>query len=153
MGGSPRPCVGAPQSGFTLVEILITLVLAGLVVLGIATGLLTLVRSNAATDERQRIDQALGNMSEGVKALVYDDCVAGAEPTAASYQSAYDGASSSWLPPTGMTARVTDVQFWNRTTQAFDDACPSGDQGAQKVTIEVTWRNRNGTAELVKGER
>lgn len=141
------------QSGFSLIETLITVVLAGIVVLGLVAGLLTLVRSRAATDERQRIDLALGNVAESLKAIEYPACDPAAMPDAASYQTAYLASPLSWRPPAGMTAEVVDVEFWDKTSRSFVDTCASGDQGAQQLTIQVTWRGREGSAHVVKGAR
>ncbi len=146
-----RPAVD--QSGFGLIEILITLLLAGLVVLGLAAGLLTLVRSNAATDERQRIDQALGNVGEGLKALPYVPCTPGGGPTAGQVWTAYSDSATTWRPPAGMDVDITDVEYWDRGTREFVDDCVGADVGAQRVTVSASWRGRVGTAHVVLGAR
>lgn len=143
------------QSGFGLIEILITVFLAGLVVLGLAAGLLTLVRSNAATDERQRIDQALGNVGEGLKALPYVPCTAGGPPTDATAWGAYLASPTTWRPPPGMAVEVAEVRYWDRTSRQFEKDCNAteGDQGAQMITVSATWRGRTGSAQVVVGDR
>lgn len=141
------------QAGFGLVEIVITVFLAGVVVLGLAAGLLTLVRTNTATDERQRIDQALGNVAEGLKALPYVPCSAGGGPDAADVWADYEASPTSWTPPSGMAVQLLDVEYWDRTDRRFTDTCAEGDQGAQQVTIRVQWREREGSAQVVLGAR
>lgn len=149
----PRRSRSLGQSGFGLVEVVITVFLAGVVVLGLAAGLLTLVRTNAATDERQRIDQALGNVAEGLKALPYVPCTDGGGPDAADLWADYQASATSWSPPAGMTVQLLDVEYWDRSERRFVGTCAEGDQGAQQVTISVDWRDRTGTAQVVVGSR
>jgi Tfp pilus assembly protein PilV len=139
------------QGGFGLIEVIITVALAGMVILGLAAGLLALVRSQDATEQRQVIAQALGNMSEGIKALPYVPCSPGAGPDAAAVKAAYLASSTNWLPPAGMTAEPTSVRYWDRASRTFVEECPGEDQGAQMVTLAVEWRGRGGSAQVVVG--
>jgi prepilin-type N-terminal cleavage/methylation domain-containing protein len=153
----PRPRGSLPaaprrsQSGFSLVEILISLLLVGIVVLGLAAGLYTLIRTTNDTMNRQKVQLGLSNFGESLKAAPYRDC---AEPdgnaTVAAHQSAYSAWSAAWTPPSGMTAGITKVEYWDPQTRSFVGACADTDHGAQRLTMTVTWRGRDGTAQIVK---
>src|SRR5690606_13599486 len=81
---------GRGQGGYSLVEVLIALVLAGLVVLGLVAGLYTLINSTRQTMERQQVEMALGNFGESLKAAPYRPCDDPAGASAEDYQDAYD---------------------------------------------------------------
>ena len=141
------------QSGFTLIEVLIALMLAGVVVLGLASGLFTLIRSTNATMQRQQIQVALSNLGESLKAAPYLPCDDPADATVQAYQDAYDAWGVRWTPPVGMTARIVGVEYWDRATRSYVDAataCAAGDQGAQRLTVQVDFSGRDGKAQVVK---
>ena len=89
---------------------LISVLLVSTVVLALATGLLTLVRTTESNRQRQQIQLALGNLSEGVRAMDYLDC-----GTATAYRADYGApASANWTPTrAGMTFEILDVEYWN----------------------------------------
>lgn len=153
-GGAPmsrgRSRHARPQSGFSLIEVLIALMLISVVVLAIAAGVLTLLRTTRATMERQQVQHGLANFGEALKAAPYLPCDEGGDLGA--YESAYAGWAGAWTPPDGMTTEIVDVEHWDRDSQSYG-ACAGEDQGAQQLTLEVTWRNRIGTAQIVKGSR
>lgn len=141
------------QGGFSLVEVLISLLLAGVVVLGLASGLFTLIRSTNETMDRQQIHMALGNFGESLKAAPYRSCEDPANATVQAYQDAYDAWGVRWTPRSGMTARIVKVEYWDRATRSYLDAaaaCATADQGAQRLTLLVEWRDRDGRAQIVK---
>ena len=161
-GTAPQPLPSRRargQAGFGLPEVLVTIVLAGLLVLGLAAGLLTLVRTTESNEQRQQVQLALGNFSEGVRAMDYLDCATtpgGA--TVQAYQSAYDAGVANWQPATsgalaGMTAGIVDVEYWQPDSRTFVAACPGADRGAQQLTLEVSWRERTDRAQIVIGDR
>ena len=147
------------QSGFSLIEILICVVLVGTVILALAAGLLTLVKTSNATSQRQQIQLALGSMTESLKVGPYLPCQtlpANEAGAVAAYEAAYASWPQRWSPSkSGMTARITGIQYWNSATEQFEDTCPppagSGvrDQGTQRLDVEVDWRGRQGTAQVV----
>jgi prepilin-type N-terminal cleavage/methylation domain-containing protein len=150
-----RPGHAAPssQAGFSLIEILITVALAGTVVLGLVAGLLTVSRVRTSTEERQVVDQALGNLAEGVKSLEYEPCSPPSSPDAADYESAYDAEPANWSPRAGMVAEITDVEYWDVGARRFVASCPGSDRGAQQLTLRVEWRDRVATTQIVVGSR
>lgn len=137
------------QSGFSLVEVLVCILLAGSVVMSIAYGMLTLMRVNKMAFEREQIQLAINNFTERLKVTSYIPC-AGApagQPSAADYNSL----PGLWVPERGgMTATVTAVEYWDDAADRFSTTCPSGpDQGTQRLTVEVSWRGRSGTGQVV----
>lgn len=141
---------GRGQGGFSLVEVLIALVLAGVVVLGLAAGLYTLIRTTRDTMERQQVEMALANFGEALKAAPYQPCDGPGGASVGAYQDAYDAWGVRWIPRPGMDARIVAVRYWDRATRSFTDACGAEDQGAQRFTLEVEWRGRDGRAQIVK---
>lgn len=138
------------QAGFSLVEVLIAVALAGIVVLGISAGLLFLVRTTADTDARQQVALGLRNTTENLKASPYLPCGGPSSPTAAAYQTEFDGWDHGWTPPQGMTVEITDVGYWDPAARDFAAGCDSDDHDAQRLTVRVTWRGHDGTAQVVK---
>ncbi len=140
------------QQGASLVEVLISIVLVGVVILGLAAGMLTLIGTSTSTSERQQIQLALGSFTESLKAGTYEPCTSDpARPTPASYQAAYEAWPSKWVPSqAGMTRGITLVEYWNSEQAKFADSCPdAGDQGTQRLTVQVDWQGRSGTAQVV----
>ncbi len=137
------------QAGFGLIEVVVTILLASLVVLGLAAGLLTLVRTTKSNDERQQVQLALGNFSESVRGMDYLDCATSPNgASAGDYQPAYDAGLANWHPElVGMSSRIVDVEYWEGPVRpAVRRDLPSGaDLGAQQLTLEVTYLARNRT--------
>lgn len=155
----PRPSGTRPlgarrrgAAGFSLVEVLISIALVSTLVLALVTGLLTLVRTTESNNQRQQIQLALGNMSEGMRAISYRDCNGGGA-NATNYEGDYYGVPSNWTPTRAgrpdMTAEVLDVEFWNPSSRTFQDTCPGTDGGAQQLTLRVAWRDRDDTTQVV----
>jgi Tfp pilus assembly protein PilV len=146
--GTPRPRSRWQRgsSGFSLVEVLISVLLVSSVVLALVTGLLTLVRTTESNHQRQQIQLALGNLSEGVRAMDYIEC-----GTATAYRADYGApASANWTPTrAGMTFEILDVEYWNASGRTFQASCPAGDGGAQQLTLKVEWRDREDTTQVV----
>ncbi len=145
----------ASQQGASLIEVLISVVLVGVVILGLAAGMLTLIGTSTSTSERQQIQLALGSFTESLKAGAYETCTSNsAVATPATYQAAYDAWPSKWTPPQGsMTSGITRVEYWDSQLAEFVDSCPNaGDQGTQRLTVQVDWQGRSGTAQVVIGK-
>ena len=153
-----RPSAPSGQAGFSLIEILICVVLVGTVILALAAGMLTLVRTSNGTSQRQQIQLSLGSYTESLKASPYLPCGGPVQPTTSNYEAAYGAWPEHWTPvKPGMTAQIVEVEFWDETAGpqgAFVAACPGGlDQGTQRLTVQIDWRGRTGTAEVVKSYR
>ena len=61
------------QAGSSLIEVILAVALVAMVVLGLATAFITLMRINRANAEQQRIDHAVDNVAEQLKAAPYVD--------------------------------------------------------------------------------
>jgi hypothetical protein len=49
-----------------------------------------------------------------------------------------------------MTRGITLVEYWDSAQADFVGSCPNaGDQGTQRLTVQVDWQGRSGTAEVV----
>lgn len=126
-----RPAAG--QSGFTLMEIIVSVMLVSIVVLGIAAGFLGLVRTNRMTQEQQAVDHAVTNFSESLKAAEYQPC--GTMP-------AYNSVAGLWVSDRGVDVEVIDVDYWDESTASFVDTC-STDGGSQRLTVRAEWPGRD----------
>ena len=129
------------QAGFTLAETIVALLLSSLVVLALAAGMFTLLRTTDLTSRSQRMQAALTTAAESVKAEAYVDCA-----TTTSYAVAD--------PEGPATASITAVRHWDATPTGaelgrFGPTCPP-DQGAQRITVQVELDGRTVSAEIVK---
>ena len=144
------------QRGASLVEVLISVLLVGIVILGLAAGMLTLISTSTSTSQRQQVQLALGSFTESLKAGTYQPCTSNqAVATAATYQAAYEQWPSKWTPPqSGMTRSITGVAYWDKAQAAFVASCPAGgDQGAQRLTVQVDFQDGIGSAQVVTGRQ
>lgn len=151
-------CAGA-QGGFSLIEILICIVLIGTVIMALAAGMLTMVRTTGVTTQRQQIQFALASYTESLKAGPYLTCTPNvAAPTPASYETKFATWAPMWAPDRpGMTARILNVEYWSESagpSGGFVTTCPAtGDQATQRLTVQVDYRTRTGTAQVVTSYR
>ena len=135
------------QTGATLVEVLIALALVGILVLALASGMLTLIKTSSETTKQQQIELALGSFTESLKSGPYTKCaalVAG---------SPYPN-TTAWVPPqSSMTASLVKIEYWDKSSRSFVAACPaSGDQGTQRLTVQVDFQDQSSTAQVVKAD-
>jgi prepilin-type N-terminal cleavage/methylation domain-containing protein len=145
-----RPCrADRGQRGFALVEVLVALVLAGLLITAISTGMFTMLRVTGVTSQTQRMATALMNTTESLRATTYRPCGSSPAPTAARYDQDHAGDPAAWRPASGsgITARVTGLAFWSGAGAGgfgeFRPACPDGgDQGRQRLTVTVSMEGR-----------
>lgn len=139
------------QSGFTMVEVVIALFLAGMVVLSLAIAMLAIVRTNALNSERQRVDAAMTSFSESVRGVGYVACGASPPPSAAAYLDLQQQDSDSWSPPTGIEVDITEVDFWDGAPgqDRYVSGCPAADGGAQRLTLRATLGSLERSAQVV----
>lgn len=135
------------QTGATLVEVLIALALVGILVLALASGMLTLIKTSTETTKQQQVELALGSFTESLKSGPYTKCaalVAG---------SPYPN-TTAWVPPqSSMTASLVKIEYWDKSSTSFVAACPAtGDQGTQRLTVQVNFEDRSSTAQVVKAD-
>ena len=108
--------------------------LVSTVVLALAAGLLTSVKSSQAAKETQEVDAALSAYAESFKAAAYP---APAPPDVCPT----DGQLASMgLLATG-NPEVTEVEHWNGTTWATDCLSFTSDPGVHRLSVKVTLDN------------
>jgi len=112
------------DTGETLVELLVAIVILGISVVAILGGLAVVVQSSTLHRKQAQSQNGLRAWAEQIGAATYNDCA-----TVGSF-----GLPSPALP-SGFTAQVTAVQYWTGTS--FGNSCVA-DQGIQKVTLRVT---------------
>ena len=148
--GSARPGrVDGGQQGFALVEALVAVVLAGLLIAALSTGMFTMLRIAGVTSQSQRMATALMNSTESLRATTYRPCGASPAPTWARYDADHHADPAAWMPAggSGITVRVSDVDFWSGAGAGgfgnFVPTCPAGgDQGRQRLTVTVSMDGR-----------
>ena len=112
------------DQGDTLIEILISVMLLGLIVTAMFGALLVLTQSSVLFKDNTKLQNSIRNWSEQVSSASYVACATPSDiPAAASL-------------PSGISGSVTAVKYWNGS--AFVASCPgSGDQGLQQVTLTM----------------
>ncbi|MEX0768960.1 MAG: type II secretion system protein [Microthrixaceae bacterium] len=135
------------QAGATLVEVLIAIALVGILVLALASGMLTLIKTSTETTKQQQVELALGSFTESLKSGPYTKCAVLVPG------SPYPG-TARWVPPQpGMNASLIKIEYWNPISKSFDQTCPgSVDKGTQRLTIQVDLDNHTSTAQFVKAD-
>ncbi len=123
--------------GFLLVEVIISIALTSMVILALAVGLLTALRSSDAANHQQTLDSALSSASESIRSMPYPTSTSTC-PTAQDYQDSYEAYVSSGLgwsdPDTVVT--VDSIEHWDPDTGGFG-ACPATDSLAHRLVLEV----------------
>src|SRR3954454_5422167 len=129
------------EDGFSLAELLVTIVLVGVTFVAILTGLMTAIRVSASHRTQATTDSVTRSAAEWVKdsARHYTNCAG-----IGAYS--FSGLST----PTGYVPVITSVKYWDGSaapipTGTYDVAshlsgtCPSdGDKGLQQITVKVT---------------
>ena len=125
------------EDGFSLAELLVTIVLVSVTFVAILTGLITTIRVSASHRSQATTDSVVRSAAEWVKDISHNP-----------YRTTCNGAQmyslSGLAMPTGYTAKINTVEYWNGATPAatgtynpaFQPACPGGvDKGLQRITI------------------
>lgn len=112
------------DAGETLIELLVTVVILGIVTVGITGALLAAGKASTMHRQQAVMQNALRSWAEQVNARAYTDCAA-------------PGGFGSPSPalPAGLTAAVASVRYWNGSS--FVDTCGT-DTGVQQVTLQIT---------------
>lgn len=139
------------QTGSSLLEVIIAVFLVSMVVLGLAAAFLTLMRVNRANSEQQRVDHAVDNVAEQLKAVPY----AAAGDRLAAYTAALGLAPVAGEPTVTLTqveCRVRSTIATPANSDTYDGACVT-DGGTQRVTVRGEWRGRSRQAQVVVRNR
>ena len=111
----PRPTRTRDDAGETLVEVVLTMVIIGLTVTALISGLATVSSASQSHRDDVRSDAVVRNFAESTKAAVRT-CTGASKVYAVSY-----------IPPKGFTVSVSPP----------DNRCPAVDS-AQTLTLQVT---------------
>jgi prepilin-type N-terminal cleavage/methylation domain-containing protein len=104
------------DSGYTLIEMLIAIMLMGTIVLSIMGGMWAVVRASAQNDQRAKVGAVLGAAGDGISNYRYIACPEVDEGYEEFGQKA--AASVGW--PLS-TVAIIDYQYWNPDTGTWDD--------------------------------
>lgn len=137
------------QSGVSLIEVLVGVLVMMPLTLTAAMGLMVTVSASDTAETQQELQIALTTATENIKAMPYLEC-----GSAKQYLELY----RTWVPP--LAARVVDgvqttepeileVAYWNRAKAAYTDGC-GNDDGAQRLTVTVRSGDSSATGTIVK---
>ena len=128
------------SGGFSLLEVLVSVVILGIVGTAIIGGVYTLVRTDGQQQSRSEASVVARNYADALDAGPYRDCAVPAD---------YSAQSLGLTLPSTATVTVTAVTYWNGTAPpsganptaaqwatAFGTTC-STDQGLQRITYQV----------------
>lgn len=122
-----RRAPGRSDAGESLVELLVTVIILGLVTSGLAASLLATGNASTLARRQAQAQNTLRSWAEEVGAAAYTDCAQA--PKFAGLVPALPG---------GLTGSVTSVRYWDGT--AFAATCGT-DTGIQRVTLTITVAN------------
>lgn len=120
------------EAGFSLPEVLVTIVIVGIAFTALLGGMITSITVSDLHRKQATADTVVRDAAEWVKDLeqTYKSC---AVPT---------GANSYSLPPapSGYAVSVTSVEYWDGNVATSDpltfvSSCPSPDWGLQRITL------------------
>ena len=131
------------QGGFGLLEAVVSLALVSTVVLTLAGGLLTSVKSSTSARGTQQVDAALSAYAESFKGVAFDALC----PLPVDLEGA--GTAPAWFTAPGTDVesfRIVVTEGWNEDTSDWQD-CASYDEsysgpepGTVRLTVEVEVR-------------
>lgn len=144
-GASRRRC--EPQQGLTLIEMVVTLALIAIAVVGIAYAFSAVVRGSGTAQEQAALDTAAKTAAAYLQnpALAYSPCA-----TASTYRLPAPPAQVTWsvsavfLSAQGSLRRSSGAATAsNASSTAAIAACPDGadDYGVQEITVRVCMRS------------
>lgn len=116
-----------PQAGFTMIELLVTLAISTLGLVGVLALHKTLTRGVATTEQTQEALSFGSRTLESLRAMRVDQMIASIEPTASA-------------PPFGQTAYATSTGRTGTSYQADVQVTEvPGTAGLWRLRIEVSW--------------
>ncbi|GEM_PF-1921574 len=171
-----RALRGRGQSGQSLVEAIISMLLIGSIFLVLAGALFTVIKVTTTNKNLQAIDTGLVTYGEILQTQVpYEHCSSSnsinnlgletGQGTASNYQAnaePFIGAGTTqWRRPRGagnveMVTELTGLESWNPTAGTFEDRggliykCLTPDSGVQRVSYKITFNGTSRTGQIVK---
>ena len=142
------------QGGFSLLETLVSIALTAIVVLALAAGLLTTIKSSDIAARVQVADSSLSSFAESLRSMHYPEPSVGTCPTADGvdgYATAYGAYADAWSAP-DVTTEVLSIEHWDPSTQDFTSSCPAtGNPHVHRLTIGVEIDGESTTGQVVVG--
>jgi type II secretory pathway pseudopilin PulG len=128
----------ATDRGATLIELLVTVMIVGIAVVALLSGVTTAIIVSDQHRQQAVAGAAVHSFAEAVTATAYVNCAGKskfANPVG-------------YVSPAGYTSTVTGVKYWDPDTRTFSTSCPSYDAGIQKVSLKVVSNAGRATATL-----
>ena len=137
------------EDGFSIAELLVTIVLVSVTFVAILTGLMTTLRVSTTHRTQATTDAVVRSAAEWVKDVSHNP-----------YRSTCNGPSmytmNGLAMPTGYSVSITRVEYWDGAAPAatgtynlsshIQSTCPAGgDKGLQRITIVATASNGQAT--------
>jgi prepilin-type N-terminal cleavage/methylation domain-containing protein len=125
-----REEVTGSEAGFSLPEILLTILIVGIGFGAILGGMMTSITVSDLHRKQATADTVLRDAAERVKdpGQAYKPCATTSGPNSYNVPSA----------PSGYAVSVSSVEYWDGTSSnplTFVSSCPSPDKGIQRVTV------------------
>ncbi len=133
-----RPSIHS-DGGFSLVEILVTIVIVGITFTAILGGIITSITASAYQRNEATTDALARSAGEWVKDSKKN-------PYNAICPSANPYSLSGLTVPSGFSVQITEVAYWTGNqlpavsapyVPEFNTSCPSTDHGMQRINIEA----------------
>jgi prepilin-type N-terminal cleavage/methylation domain-containing protein len=140
-----RRAMASAQSGYSLIEVLISVMLVGTVIAALAAGMLTMVTATRSVSEQQRLEAGVLSFTEWLRAQDYGEC-AGPGYFHGLHPNLPLGAAGrwEWREEDRLTARVDDVKYWQNDGPEdgeygeYGTSCTPGDDlGRQRLNVTV----------------
>jgi type II secretory pathway pseudopilin PulG len=136
------------ERGETLVETMITVVLLGLLAVGVVASLGTNILVSDTDARLAGSEAVIRSYAQAWQNMPYQPCTSSANPYGAS-------APAGFTAPTGFTASLVSVKAWNSgsgaSSPATFTACPTTDTGLQSLDLKVaSSRGTEQTLTIVK---
>jgi hypothetical protein len=128
----------ADEHGDTLVEVMLAIVIGGIIVIALLSGLGTAIQLSSKHRGQANADVVLVSAADSVKNQAYVAC-----PSVTT--SSYSPTSGVTLPSgwSASNVTITSVQKWNGS--AFQSSCPASDGKLQLITIQAASPDGNST--------
>jgi prepilin-type N-terminal cleavage/methylation domain-containing protein len=136
----------AAARGDTLIELIVAVSILGIAFVALISGMFTTTISSDTHRKQATARAALSSFAEAVKRETYVACA-----STASYGSTYTA-------PANFTKSVTTVEYSaasasNPAVSVFQGACPSTDEGVQRLTLQMASSDGRVTEKLVMVKR
>ena len=129
------------EDGETLMELMVTVTLLGVVIVGLVAAVLNLIVTSDNNRRHTRLVNEAVTMAENVRAATYQPCTVSSPTPQVTFYTTAAG-----VAPSGATVSVRVKFLTSRTATAasaspaaFQTTCPAaGDQGIQQITLGLT---------------